>query len=224
MDVRHADFLRRRRSGLLAGLALALACAAGPAASEGAEVDPRLGAPLTQRERPELGSPDADVVILEVRSFACAQCRAFDEEVFPALRDRYITPGLARWVTIDVSDDPLDKSNPLFAIARCALREGRYEEAKPFLFANGRRSGSRVYSSLDAHPELRSLGACVRRGDTRPGVAADFDEAVALGVKVLPTFILRRRQPDGGFVEARVEGLPDESYFRRVLDRLREAD
>ncbi len=186
-------------------------------------IDPSIGAPLTVRERPVFGSADAEIVVIEVRSFKCAHCRAFHETVFPQLREKYIATNQLRWVRINASPDPADKPAAVFAIARCAMQQGTYESIEDFLFRYGNRASSFLQSRVAEQPGIdrNALANCLRTDACRAEIEADFAEAAALKVTVLPTFILRKKRADGSFVEARIEGYPQEDYFTRVLDGLR---
>lgn len=204
---------------LVAGLLFSLAP---PGRAESA-IDPQLGAPLTQRLRPTHGSSDAPVVVIEVRSFKCAHCRAFHETVFPTLLERQVKPGKVHWVSINATPDSADTNAAVFLLARCALRTGNYPQIEPFLFKNGSRTSSFLYSkAASSLPEADAaeLNACVRSGETLGEVRQDFAEVTALKVTVLPTFILRKRRPDGTFVETRIEGYPPADHFERTLQQL----
>ncbi len=206
-----------------AGIAFVFAALASVAFSAEPAIDPSLGAPLTVRERPTFGPADADIVVIEVRSFKCAHCRAFHETVFPQLREKYIATNQLRWVRINASPDPADKPAAVFAIARCAMRQGAYDSIEDFLFRYGNRASSFLQSRVADQPGIDrdALASCLRGDSCRAEIEADFAEVTALKVTVLPTFILRKKRDDGSFVEARIEGYPQEDYFTRVLDGLR---
>ncbi len=197
-------------------------CLLGFAHAAPADTDPLLGAPLTLRLRPSLGPTDASLIVIEVRSFKCAHCRAFHENVFPTLRERYLTSGLVRWVTLNGTPDPADALAAPFIIARCALRHDSYATLEPFLFRHGNRSTSWLYGQAPAQAGEAAdlLAACIRTGDSQAEVRADFAEIAALKVTVLPTFILRKRLPDGRFIETRIEGYPQADHFQRVMSQL----
>jgi len=192
------------------------------AAVPAADIDPALGPPFTRRERPTLGPADAAVVVVEVRSFQCSHCRAFHERVFPAVKERYIVPGTVRWVMLDSPSSPDEPANPALTVARNALRQGRYWEMEAFLFENGRRPSSILFERTAAHPAIDGprLRTALSRDEARADLADDLGEILELKIKSLPTFILRKRQADGRFIEARIDGYPTEDHFRRVLDGL----
>ncbi len=205
------------------GVVLLLAGAwAGTARAEATPIDPALGAPLAVRPRPTLGSEAAAIVVIEVRSFKCAHCRSFHERVFPTLKEKYIATGVIRWVRIDGTPDKSDANSGVFAVARCATQQKNYEILESFLFRNGARPSSFLYGQAQSFPgiDAEAFASCIRSGDSLAEVRADFAEVAALKVTVLPTFILRKRRPNGEFLETRIEGYPQADYFERVLTQL----
>lgn len=199
-----------------------------PLCALGAEppIDATLGAPLRERKRPTLGEVDAPVVVIQVSSFKCGHCRMFHERVFPALRSDFINTGRVRWVAVDASPELTDVDAAVFRLARCAQRSGSYWEAQGFLYQNGQRSSSHLYGRLGSQDAFdgAELLRCARGTDVDGEITADFKDAIALGIKSLPTFILRRREADGSFTETRLEGYTTESAFRQAIAALLRED
>jgi protein-disulfide isomerase len=71
----------------------------------------------TLREEAE-GSADAPATIVEYASMTCPHCAAFDVNVFPALKSRYIDTGKVRYILREFPLDPLAAAG--FMLARCA--------------------------------------------------------------------------------------------------------
>ncbi|GAB1489509.1 hypothetical protein MASR2M8_19620 [Opitutaceae bacterium] len=204
---------------LLAGLFLGAGLAADATA---VEIDLLLGAPFTVRERPTLGPADAAVIVIEVRSFQCNQCRAFHDKVFPLLSERYLKTGSIRWVMLDAPIAPDQPNNPALEVAWAAHRQGRYWEMQDFLFEHAHRPSSILFGRAATQPGIDAsrLQSALSKGEARSAMAADLAEITALKVTALPTFILRKRKTEGGFTEARIDGYPTEAHFRSVLDGL----
>ncbi|MSU51467.1 MAG: hypothetical protein EXS37_20665 [Opitutus sp.] len=209
---------------LLAAAALPLAAAdhAAAAIGAGATIDPRLGAPFEQRERAVLGSDTAGVVVIEVSSFKCAHCRTFHEKIFPSVRERYIKPGKVQWVVLNASDDPSDEFSPIFAIARCALRQGKYWELLDGLFSVAHRAPSFLTDLVAKSPliDRGELEICLRDRTVRNAVAADFAEYARLKTKGTPTFLVRKLGATGQMTETMISGAPTLEYIQRVLDEM----
>ena len=69
------------------------------------------------------GAPDAPVTIVEYASATCTHCAAFHDNVFPALKTRYIDPGKVKFILREFPLDPL--ATGAFMLARCAGAEKR---------------------------------------------------------------------------------------------------
>lgn len=187
-----------------------------------AEPDSRLGPAFARRERPALGSATAPVVVIEVSSFKCAHCRAFHEKIFPALRTRYVDTGKVQWVVLNASDDPSEQFAPIFQVARCALRQGRYWEVMTVLFEAASRPFSFVANSVKRSPQIdgAALDQCLGDRAVRNEVAADFAEYARLKAQGTPTFFVRKSEAGGRLTEATISGAQKLEYFQRVLDEV----
>jgi protein-disulfide isomerase len=208
----------------LASFALCLVCVAIRAnGSDAPPADPRLGAPFAKRERAVLGAETASVVVIEFSSFRCTHCRAFHEEVFPQLRERYVDTGKVQWVIINASNEAADRSSPVFLVARGALQQGRYWEMVDSLYQVGLHPPGFLAELITNSPRTggrRSLEESLRDPSVREAVAADFSEYAMLGVRGTPTFLLRRLGRDGRWTRAILEDFQPLDYFQRVLDGL----
>ena len=98
------------------------------------------GAVATLLEKPTLlpdmalGPAKAPVTIIEYASMSCPHCAAFEENVFPMLRSKYIDTGKVRFV---FREFPLDiKAAAASMLARCIANDdaGKYFGAVDTLF------------------------------------------------------------------------------------------
>jgi protein-disulfide isomerase len=65
-----------------------------------------------------LGSANAPVTIIEYASMTCPHCAAFEVQVFPKLKEKYIDTGKVRYI---MREYPLDRlAAAAFMLARCA--------------------------------------------------------------------------------------------------------
>lgn len=89
---------------------------------------------------PILGSRDAKIGLLVVEDFRCCACRAFIEEVFPQIRQRYIDTGIAYCMLVPVAF--LDGSKPI-ANAALAVFKIAPERFFPYVHAVFKHFGTR---------------------------------------------------------------------------------
>jgi protein-disulfide isomerase len=66
------------------------------------------------------GNPAAKVKVVEYASASCSHCAAFDKEVFPAFKAKYIDTGLVRYEFREFLTPPEQYAAAAFALARCA--------------------------------------------------------------------------------------------------------
>jgi protein-disulfide isomerase len=65
-----------------------------------------------------LGSENAPVTMIEYASMTCPHCAAFETQVFPKLKEKYIDTGKVRYI---MREYPLDRlAAAAFMLARCA--------------------------------------------------------------------------------------------------------
>ncbi|MCR8550093.1 DsbA family protein [Salipiger sp. P9] len=64
-----------------------------------------------------LGAPDAPVEVIEYASFTCPHCAAFEDEVFPQIKENYIDTGKIRFVHREAYFNKFDMWASL--MARC---------------------------------------------------------------------------------------------------------
>jgi len=207
-------YLRR-----LAALLFAATCLAFATAAEPARTDRSLGPPFKQRVRAVLGSPEARVVMIEVSDFRCEHCRQFHERVFPRIKERYIDRGLVRYVVLPAHAPGFAPAPALFGVAKLALEKGRYWEVRGALYSHGRDDTPAALARLAGLDPVEAA-AHVAAPATQAVVAADQAEAEQLKLIGTPTFILRLREKDGNFAEARVDGYESWDYFDQFLTQL----
>jgi protein-disulfide isomerase len=206
---------------LLLGGSLGAAAPAGPNRPPPG-FDPILGPPFDARDRPTLGSGNAPIVVLEVASFQCLHCRAFQERIFPALRDRYITSGQVRWIMLNASDDSAGANGRIFLIGRCTWRAGQFWNVADDLFRMGNQPPDVLDALMaaDAAIDPAQLGLCLDDPATHRRVEEDFAEYKRLHVIGTPYFYVRRLRANGQRIEAEIAGYQTVEYFGRVFDRL----
>lgn len=184
--------------------------------------DPALGPPFAVRERMSQGREDAPIVIIEFSSFSCSHCRKFHEREFPSLKERFVDMGEVRWVNMAVSPDQKDKESPLYLAARGAMKAGKYPELEDVLFEEGDKAFPIVRWALMREGNLTrgEITAWAEDEKNRQAVEADFAEFAAMKFRGTPTFVLRKRKPNGVFVSAVITGYRTADTFVSVIGEL----
>jgi len=164
----------------------------------------------------------APIVVIEVASFSCLHCRAFQAQVFPALRDRYIASGQVRWVMLNSAEDAVGGDGRIFLVGRCLWSERSFWPVAEFLFRIGNQPPDTLEPLLAENTDIDPdrLGSCLADPATRRLVEADLAEFRRLHVVGTPYFYVRRRRTSGEWEETEIAGYQSREYFGRVFDRL----
>ncbi|MEI6282330.1 MAG: thioredoxin domain-containing protein [Alphaproteobacteria bacterium] len=95
-----------------AGLALSLGLAA---------CGPKGGAVTS--EDMSLGNPKADVTVIEYASASCVHCAAWDKDVWPAFKAKYVDTNQVNYVFREFITSPPQLAAAGFLLARCAGKD-----------------------------------------------------------------------------------------------------
>jgi len=104
----------------LAAASLLVACGQHSSASAGSGDNASSAAPVLTDAGVAFGNPAAKVKMVEYASASCSHCAAFDREVFPAFKAKYIDTGLVRYEFREFLTPPEQYAAAAFALARCA--------------------------------------------------------------------------------------------------------
>jgi len=149
-----------------------------------------------------LGSPKAQVTVIEYASMTCPHCAHFSQTTFPELKKRYIDTGKVRFI---FREFPFDKlAAAAFMLARCANATGgsdKYMAVVDTLFAQ--QSQWVVEKPLGPLQDIAkqfgftddSFKACLTNQKVLDGIEAVRDRAVEkLGVNSTPTFFINGKK------------------------------
>jgi protein-disulfide isomerase len=195
-----------------------------------ARVSPPAVAPVVETpvdvmldtDDPVVGSPGAEVVILEFSDFECPFCRRYQTQVYPEIRERYIDTGKVRYVFRDFPLGFHAQARPAAVAANCAARQGKFEEVKTALFQNQRRLGSELYAELAAAHDLAGdlFEQCLENPDLDAEIDKDLAYGQTVGVSGTPTFFIGRIEQNKLISAKRLVGARPLASFASVLDSL----
>jgi len=150
-----------------------------------------------------LGKDKAPVTIVEYSSLTCPHCAAFEENVFPMLRSKYIDTGKVRFVSREF---PLElKAAAAAMLARCIAGSdaSRYFDAVTMLF---KQQDAVIEHTVDALNDIgghfgmsaQDIDACEKNQAQLDKLSADqkfaFDQ---LKVDATPTFFINGEMSKG---------------------------
>ena len=150
-----------------------------------------------------LGEAKAPVTIFEFASMSCPHCAAFEQNVFPMLRSKYIDTGKVRYV---FREFPLDiKAAAASMVARCMAGD----DAEKFFSAIDVMFKQQDQLMTDTQESLKRIGgqagltgdaveACVKNQATLDKLSADEKFAnETLKVDATPTFFINGEMSKG---------------------------
>ena len=164
-----------------------------------------------------LGSAKATVTIVEFASMSCPHCAAFEQNVFPMLRSKYIDPGRLRFV---FREFPLDiKAAAASMLARCIAKDDaeKFFGAVDTLFKQQEQLMIQTQQTLQLIGEQSGMGdqgaeICTKDQALLDKLAADQKFAFdVLKVDATPTFFINGERVKGNMsfeeLEARIKPL-----------------
>ena len=78
---------------------------------------------LTPAGDMSLGNPKAKIEVVEYASLSCPHCAAFNRDVFPAFKAKYVDTGKVRYTLKEMLTDPAEVAAAGFITARCAGKD-----------------------------------------------------------------------------------------------------
>ena len=191
-------WLRRAAARLAPAGLVALVAAATPAAAANATIAAELMQPGPLPDIVE-GAAGAPATIVEYASMTCSHCAAFHEQVWPALKAKYVDTGKAKFILREFPLDPL--ATAAFMAARCAGPDKR-DALIGRLFAS---QGEWAFRDEPLERLRRETGlspadfiACVKDKALFDGINATRDSAAErFGLDSTPTFFVDGHKLDG---------------------------
>jgi protein-disulfide isomerase len=213
--IRHIVVKTLARVGIAALVGISAPHLIGPAIAQNAVVA-LLAQPMSLPDM-ALGDANAPIKIVEFASMTCPHCAAFEQNVFPMLRTKYIDTGKVHYV---FREFPLDiKAASAAVLARCIANgdAGKFYSAIDTIFKQQNavmEQTKETFLSIGKQNGLddKAVDSCVGDQAALDKVSADETfAATKLNVKATPTFFINGKMVEGGMsfeeFEARLKPL-----------------
>lgn len=183
-----------RRSMFVAAAAVLALAACGDKASAGKSGD--AGAVL--------GNAKAPVTVVEYASVTCGHCAAWNEEVWPEFKKKYVDTGQVRYEFREFLTPPQDVAAAGFLVARCA-GDDKYMQVVDAIM----RSQQEIYQTGDARGVLRRVAQSAGMSDDQFRKCVSDEAALKAlnarvekayreeGVQSTPTFYVNGKKLEG---------------------------
>jgi protein-disulfide isomerase len=181
----------------------------------------KIDAVVGPEDSPQLGAPEARLVLIEFSDYQCPYCARHYSETFKQLERDYIATGRLRYV---VAEMPIGQIHPLASkaaeAARCAREQGKFWEMHARLFSNPRQ-----LEPWAAHAEALGLDvggfqACLDSARHADGIQRNAAAAQQSGISSTPTFLLGVATSDTVRVIRRLRGAAPYAAFKSEIDAL----
>jgi protein-disulfide isomerase len=139
-----------------------------------------------------IGRPDAKVKIVEYASASCPHCARFHNDVFPAIKKKYIDTGKVQLTLREILTQPATIAAAGFLIARCR-GPSHYFPTLQVVFKQQRemfKAGGVIRVGQAAGLSKKSIEACVSDEAGLAAANASTEHAAQAGVVMTPTFFL----------------------------------
>jgi protein-disulfide isomerase len=110
------------------------------------------GTPTSEPDDMVMGSAKAPVTVIEYASASCPHCARFNNDVFPALKTKYVDAGKVRWVFREFLTPPPELAAAVFMTARC-VGPAHYFAVIDAAF----HAQEKIYSTGDLMTPLRKI-------------------------------------------------------------------
>jgi len=182
-----------RRLFIALGLSLALAaCGKG-------------GGTAVSDEDMTLGNPDAPVTVIEYASASCPHCAQWNEDVFPAVKEKYIDTGRVHYVFREFLTPPVEVASAGFLMARCAGEDKYFSvldavfRAQPVMYQTGDYRGELLRIAKSAGLSEDEFNACIRDEEALKALNARVEKAIRENdISATPTFIFNGEKAADG--------------------------
>jgi protein-disulfide isomerase len=142
-----------------------------------------------------LGNPDAPLTMVEFTDLECPFCREYATTGFESIRREWIDTGRLRYLARDVPLEIHPHSLMAARAARCAGQH--YWDMRTALMKNGNLISAEYIArtAKNLTLDLTTFNACVASSAHDAEIQADVSEAVKLGLRGTPTFVVGRTSP-----------------------------
>jgi protein-disulfide isomerase len=162
-------------------------------------------APILTDAGVAFGNPAAKVKVIEYASASCSHCAAFDAEVFPAFKAKYIDTGLVRYEFREFLTSPEQYAAAAFALARCAgpakymsVVEAAFRGQKE-MFATQDMRGPLLKVAQSAGMNEDQFTKCVSDPAALQAISDRVQKAVTVDhIESTPTILVNGKQPSAG--------------------------
>jgi len=159
-------------------------------------------------EDPVLGVSYAPVTIIEYSDFACSFCGQFHLDTLPQIQERFIDPGIVRYV---FKDFPLTQIHPdaytAAGAAHCAQDQDKFWEYAKILFEHpdAQAPENLAAYALELNLNLGGFKDCIDASKKVNVIDHNMKEAAKSGITTTPSFVVNGVLYEGALSFSEIE-------------------
>jgi protein-disulfide isomerase len=151
-----------------------------------------------------LGAATAPVTVIEYASVACTHCAAFNNDVFPAFKAKYVDTGEVRYIVREALTGDTGLAAAGFLTARCAGKDHYFRvlddiyRAQARIYASGAPESVLLKIAEEAGLSEPRFEACISNPAGLAGLKARWSRAMNdEGILQTPTFVINGKVHSG---------------------------
>jgi protein-disulfide isomerase len=150
-----------------------------------------------------LGKADAPVTVVEYASVACGTCAAWDAQVWPEFKRKYVDTGLVRFELREMLTGSPAIAAAGFLVARCAGREKYFDvvhalyRGQEEMARTGDARGVLQRTALSAGLNQEQFETCVADEDALVAINERNEQNAKVASQGTPTFVIGDKQMVG---------------------------
>lgn len=173
-----------------------------------------------------IGSPSADLVMIEYTDLNCPFCKTFQQTVWPDFKEQFVDSNEVAVLARELPLASLHPKAPYAAVMlRCANAQGKYEPVKDKLFELGNSlSKENVTEIVDEFKLDKDMfDACTADTAVHNIVTKSIQEASELGLASTPTFIIGQREGNSIVNYTMITGAGNIEIFSEAVAKVKAA-
>ena len=173
---------------------------------------------------PYKGEPTAKLAIIEYADFQCPFCRRFEHDIYPQIRDSYVSSGKLKFFHRDMPLAFHQGAMPAARAVHCATEQGKFWEMHDSLLGD---AASLTAADIDERAgklglNVAELDSCISSDRFAAMIQRSVTEASEMQISGTPTFIIGTLDAHGELMSVRktVVGAASFDSFKAALDPL----
>jgi protein-disulfide isomerase len=160
--------------------------------------------PAVNADEMSLGNAQAKVTVIEYASASCPHCAAFNNDVFPAFKAKYIDTGQVHYIFREFLTNPVPFAAAGFLTARCAGKDKYFSvldaifKGQDAIYQSGDMRGGLLRIAQSAGMSEKQFNDCISNPDALKALNDRFEKAQTVDhIDSTPSFVINGKLVEG---------------------------